>query len=150
MKQSAVIVDLDGTLAQFDPETVKHWVLGQEKQWDPFFQHMENAPVIDDVLRLVNILKSSGEKIIICSGRPTTHQHHSEQWMINNQVPFDAIYLRPADADHLPDETVKQRLLERIQDDGYSPWLVLDDRDAVVAQWRELGLTCLQCAPGNF
>ncbi|MGB2065714.1 hypothetical protein MGA5115_02018 [Marinomonas gallaica] len=150
MKHSAVIVDLDGTLAQFNPEEVKHWVLGKEKHWDPFFEYMQNAPVIENVLKLVNILKASGEKVLICSGRPASHQQHSEQWMLENNIPFDGVYLRPVNADHLPDEVVKQQLLERIHADGFTPWLVLDDRDAVVAQWRKLGLTCLQCAPGDF
>jgi hypothetical protein len=45
---------------------------------------------------------------------------------------------------------VKKALLEQIHVDGFSPWLVLDDRDAVVKGWRNLGLTCLQCAPGDF
>ena len=150
MKHSAVIVDLDGTLAEFDPVFVKDWVLGKEKQWDPFFDHMKDAPVIENVFKLVNILKNSGEKILICSGRPESHQQHSEAWMQQNNIPFDGVYLRPLDADHVPDEEVKKQLLERIHADGFEPWMVLDDRDAVVEQWRKLGLTCLQCAPGNF
>ncbi|WP_337588678.1 hypothetical protein [Nitrincola nitratireducens] len=48
------------------------------------------------------------------------------------------------------DEVVKAELLEDMKVAGFEPWLVLDDRDAVVAQWRALGLTCLQCAEGNF
>jgi octaprenyl-diphosphate synthase len=27
---------------------------------------------------------------------------------------------------------------------------VIDDRKSVVERWRKLGLTCLQCAPGDF
>jgi hypothetical protein len=27
---------------------------------------------------------------------------------------------------------------------------VLDDRDQVVRMWRDLGLTCVQVAPGDF
>ncbi len=64
--------------------------------------------------------------------------------------PFDAMYLRPEGDDHVDDEKVKAALLNQMHRDGFAPWLVLDDRDAVVAQWRALGLTCLQCAPGDF
>lgn len=150
MKHSAVIVDLDGTLAEFDPDYVKDWVLGKEKHWTPFFEHMKDAPVIENIFRLVTILKNNGEKILICSGRPESFQEHSETWMKQHNIPYDAVYLRPLAADHVPDEEVKQELLKRIYDDGFAPWLVLDDRDAVVTQWRKLGLTCLQCAPGDF
>lgn len=150
MNKNAVIVDLDGTLAEFNPTKVSHWVLGAEKHWDPFFEYMKDAAVIEDVLRLVKILKQQGQSILICSGRPESHQQYSVDWLIKHNIPFDGIYLRPDNADEVPDELVKKALLEKIKLDGFSPWLVLDDRDAVVKGWRDLGLTCLQCAPGDF
>jgi hypothetical protein len=111
---------------------------------------MKDAAVIEDVLRLVNILKQQGQYILICSGRPESHKQYSVDWMIKHNIPFDGVYLRPDNADAVPDEQVKKNLLEKIKRDGFSPWLVLDDRDAVVKGWRDLGLTCLQCAPGDF
>ena len=146
----AVIVDVDGTLAEFHPTKVHKWVLGPAKQWDPFFAFMAEAPVIEPVARLVKLLKAQGQKIIICSGRPDTHREHTHEWLTRNAIPFDAMYLRPDGHDHVDDEAVKEALLSTMREDGFEPWLVLDDRDAVVAQWRALGLTCLQCAPGDF
>lgn len=147
---SAVIVDVDGTLAEFHPHQVSDWVLGSQKHWEPFFAHMAEAPVIEAVAKLVKILKAQGQQIVICSGRPNSHREHTQRWLERHDIPFDAMYLRPEGDDHVDDETVKEALLERIRCDGFAPWLVLDDRDAVVAQWRALGLTCLQCAPGDF
>ncbi|MDR5903416.1 HAD family acid phosphatase [Halomonas icarae] len=146
----AVIVDVDGTLAELDTETVAPWVLGAEKHWDPFFQHMAKAPVIEPVVRLVNLLKAQGQRILICSGRPASHAAHTRDWLVANAIPFDALYLRPAGDDEVADEEVKAKLLECMREDGHRPWLVIDDRDAVVAGWRRLGLTCLQCADGDF
>lgn len=150
MMPNAVIVDLDGTLAEFDHTQVAHWVLGEVKHWTPFFDYMKDAPVVENILRLVNILKQQGQHILICSGRPESHKQHSIEWMEKHKIPFDAVYLRPDNADSMPDEDVKKALLEKIREDGFEPWLVLDDRDAVVKGWRDLGLTCLQCAPGDF
>ncbi|WP_271910639.1 HAD family acid phosphatase [Vreelandella alkaliphila] len=147
---SAVIVDVDGTLAEFHPPDVHEWVLGPAKQWDPFFAHMAEAPVIDAVAKLVKILKAQGQQIVICSGRPDSHREHTQRWLERHTIPFDAMYLRPQGDDHVDDEEVKAALLNQMRSDGFAPWLVLDDRDAVVAQWRALGLTCLQCAPGDF
>ncbi len=145
-----VIVDVDGTLAEFDPASVAQWVLGDTKQWAPFFEHMAGAPVIDAVRRLVRMLKAQGQTIVICSGRPASHSGDTEAWLIRNEVPFDALYLRAEGDDEVSDEDVKARLLAQMRADGFEPWLVLDDRSAVVARWREMGLTCLQCAPGDF
>lgn len=150
MTKDTVIVDVDGTLAQFNPEEVRAWVLGDEKQWDPFFAHMAEAERIEPVYRLVMMLKQQGQKIVICSGRPDTHREQTLDWLIRREIPFDAVFLRKAGDDLEKDEVVKARLLDEIRDAGFSPWLVLDDRDSVVAQWRAMGLTCLQCAPGDF
>ncbi|EHJ94817.1 phosphatase domain-containing protein [Vreelandella boliviensis] len=147
---SAVIVDVDGTLAEFHPHQVSDWVLGSQKQWEPFFAHMAEAPVIEAVAKLVKILKTQGQQIVICSGRPDSHREHTQRWLERHTIPFDAMYLRPEGDDHVDDEEVKAALLNQMRSDGFAPWLVLDDRDAVVAQWRALGLTCLQCAPGDF
>jgi hydroxymethylpyrimidine pyrophosphatase-like HAD family hydrolase len=146
----AIIVDVDGTLATFEPEQVRPWVLGDQKHWQPFFLHMENAPAIEPVVKLVRLLKAQGQAILICSGRPDSYRDETLGWIDRNQIPYDQAYLRPDGQDHVADETVKERLLQKMWADNYAPWLVLDDRDAVVRQWRRMGLTCLQCASGDF
>lgn len=150
MAHECVIVDVDGTLAEFDAEYVKEWVLGPEKDWIPFFEFMKDANPIIEIKRLVDILKASGQKIVICSGRPHQHIEYTEQWLQQHQIPYDGIYLRPIGDDLVPDEIVKSSLLEQMRIDGFNPWLVIDDRTAVVDFWREAGLCCLQCAPGDF
>jgi hypothetical protein len=55
-----------------------------------------------------------------------------------------------AEKDYRADDIIKGELLDRIISDGWRPWLVVDDRDRVVKMWRDRGLLCLQCAPGDF
>ncbi|WP_347950210.1 HAD family acid phosphatase [Pokkaliibacter sp. MBI-7] len=148
--RDCVLVDVDGTLATFDPDAVRHWVLGEEKHWDPFFEFMADAPPVTPIVRLVKLLQVSGQAIVICTGRPESHRQATLDWLDLHGIPYDAVYLRPLQTDHWCDEEVKSHLLEQIGNDGFQPWLVIDDRDGVVANWRKLGLTCLQCAPGNF
>lgn len=148
--RSAVIVDVDGTLARFNPAAEGRWVLGPDKDWPAFFEAMQDAPPVADVARLARLLKAQGEAILICSGRPAAWQASTEDWLARHAIPFDAFYLRPDGADAWADEHVKQALHARMLADGWRPWLAIDDRDAVVAQWRAMGLTCLQCAPGAF
>jgi len=49
----------------------------------------------------------------------------------------------------MPDEKLKLQWLNEMdwKDDVVA---VFDDRDKVVNMWREIGLTCMQVAPGNF
>ena len=147
---TSVIFDIDGTLAQFDAERLGHLVHDEVKHWEEFHQAMALAPPVASVVRLLRHLKAQGETILICSGRPAGWQHMSEAWLRAQDIPFDGVYLRQPDEDPLPDPEAKRRALERIRADGHQPWLVVDDRSSVVAFWREAGLTCLQCAPGDF
>lgn len=148
--RAAVVVDVDGTLARFRPEIEGRWVLGPEKSWPEFLAAMHDTPLIEDVARLVQMLQAQGQAVLICSGRPSAWQAETEGWLRRQGITWDGMYLRSPQDDALPDEVVKAALHAQMLADGWQPWLVLDDRDAVVAQWRALGLTCLQCAPGNF
>lgn len=145
-----VIFDIDGTLAQFDADRLGHLVHGQTKHWEDFHAAMADAPVIEPVARLLAKLQAQGERIVLCSGRPEGWRHRTSAWLEAAGIDADAIYLRRADEDAASDPDVKRSALARIRADGYRPWLVVDDRSAVVAFWREAGLTCLQCAPGDF
>ncbi|WP_259781540.1 phosphatase domain-containing protein [Aestuariispira ectoiniformans] len=146
----AVIVDVDGTLAEFDPEAVREWVLTAVKDWDAFFRHMADAEVIPEIHRVVLALKRAGYRILVCSGRPEAHREATVAWLEKHQIPYDGVYLRAPEDDEVADEDVKEKLLARIREHGHNPWLVIDDRKAVVDRWREMGLCCLQCAPGEF
>lgn len=145
-----VIFDIDGTLAEFDAPRLGHLVHGETKQWQSFHEEMATAPLIEPVARLLQKLRGTGEAIVLCSGRPEGWRDHTTAWLEAMDIPYDALYLRRSDEDALSDPDVKRSALERIRADAFQPWLVVDDRSAVVAFWREAGLTCLQCAPGDF
>lgn len=145
-----VIFDIDGTLAEFDSARLGHLVHGEDKHWEAFHREMRQAPVIEPVARLLAKLQAQGERIVLCSGRPEGWRDQTLAWLAQAGIDADAVYLRGRDEDRASDPDVKRAALNRIRADGYRPWLVVDDRSAVVAFWREAGLTCLQCAPGDF
>lgn len=145
-----VIFDIDGTLAEFDAERLGHLVHGENKHWQSFHEEMATAPLIEPVARLLHKLKAQGDAIVLCTGRPEGWRSYTSAWLESMGIPFDALYLRGHDEDRSSDPDVKEAALKRIHADGYRPWLVVDDRTSVVTFWREAGLTCLQCAPGDF
>ena len=57
--------------------------------------------------------------------------------------------MRPK-GDNRPDTEVKREIYEREIRDKYNVLLVIDDRNSVVQQWREMGLPCFQVAEGDF
>jgi hypothetical protein len=52
------------------------------------------------------------------------------------------------DDDMRQDAAVKREILQQL--DKSKILFVVEDRSRVVEMWRSEGLTCLQCAPGEF
>lgn len=138
----AVIFDMDGTLANCRHRL--HFVRGPgKKNWQKFFEQGKDDPPKVEIIRLAVEL-SINNSILIASGRPEHLRKDTERWLKQQNVPYDAIFLRK-DNDRRPDGTVKSEMLALMHAQGYSPWLAVDDRDSAVQAWRDLGITCLQC-----
>ena len=147
-----VIFDLDGTLALIDKRRALATKDGK-MDWDVFFDRdnikldVPNTPVIT----MAQMLKSQGFTIVIFSGRSKVSYRTTRQWLIQNDVPFDVLKMRPTSDDwhFMKDSDLKQHWLDdlQIKDDVFA---VFDDRQQVVDMWRDNGLTCFQVADGDF
>lgn len=144
---NCVVFDLDGTIADISHRRV--YVENKPKNWAKF-----NATICDDipnepVVQLLRALHASKNPIVICSGREAVSKKVTVDWLARHDIPYSAIYMRRA-KDYRQDDVVKADLLDELMNDGWYPWIVVDDRDRVVNMWRQRGFTCLQCAPGAF
>ena len=121
-----------------------------------------NPPVI----KMAQMFKADGFKIVIFSGRNDRGFHATKDWLKIHRVPFDLLILRPdkfkadswpiadgnpatPDMRFMPDEILKKKMLDAFVDID-DVFLVVDDRDKVVKMWRDLGLNTFQVAPGDF
>jgi hypothetical protein len=137
-KRSAVLVDMDGTLAIItDRNPYSHHGVLKDKP---------NAPVIE----VARALAAAGYALVVVSGRSELARQDTEAWLVRHLgVPFDGPFMR-AEGDDRKDAIIKKELYKTRIEPFYQVLCVLDDRDQVVRMWRALGLTCLQVAPGNF
>lgn len=123
----AVIIDLDGTLAHMTTRGPFHWKRVGEDEVD------------DTIASLARDLHSLGNKIIIVSGRDGVCQPETEQWLKDNNIPYDEIFMRKIN-DNRKDSIVKEEIFtKKIQDKWYIRF-VLDDRLSVCRMWHEKGL----------
>lgn len=141
----AVWFDLDGTLAERVHPLAPQPVRG------PFDEaRVGEDAVIEHVADLARILHAAGYKIVIMSGRSTACQEESERWLIENEIPYDDIFMREA-GDQRKDSVVKEDLFWTHVAPKYDIEYALDDRQQVVDHTREvLKIPVLQVAPGNF
>lgn len=147
----AVIFDIDGTLADCTHRRHLvdhvHYEATMPKNWPEFKRLATFDPVIEPVLRVLRALWQNNH-VVLCTGRDDEQREQTREWLSKNRVPYSALYMR-ANKDYRDDAIVKRELLTQIRE-MYDPWLVVDDRQRVVDMWRQEGLVCLQCAPGNF
>lgn len=149
----AIIVDIDGTVALRGTRGPFDWA-----------RVGEDTPnrVVIDVIEAWS-LTHPDHTIIVVSGRSDKCflatglwlQHHlfdrlnQSRTRAGHPPLAEELHMRP-EGDYRPDTDIKAEIyIDKIQR-HYEVHFVLDDRNSVVKLWRDLGLTCLQVAPGNF
>lgn len=143
----AVIFDIDGTLSDVEHRT--HHL----PNWDKFFDEMGKDPLIYPVGWLADkLIQASIDdedfRVIVVTARPDIYREKTEKWLereLRWYAWIDKIYMRRHN-DFRKDSIVKAEILQQIVDDGYEPFLVVDDRPEVVEMWRSYGICTLQCA----
>jgi hypothetical protein len=135
--KKAIIVDVDGTLAKMNGRGPFEWSrVGEDKVNEP-------------IKNIVNGLKKMYD-VIIFSGRDGCCRTETINWLYENGIKYDKIFMREA-GNNEKDSVIKRRLYDTYINGQYDIQFVLDDRNQVVDMWRkDLGLTCLQVDYGDF
>lgn len=142
--RNAVIFDIDGTLA----------LRGNRNPFD--FSRVKEDEVNEPIKRLAHLLKYSDPcdahqpLLIIFSGRDDSCEQQTREWLKENSIQFDQLYMRKT-GDKRKDSIVKRELYEAHIKNKYNILYVVDDRRQVIDMWRnELGLCCLDCQGHDF
>lgn len=139
----AIIVDVDGTLALMNGRG--------PYEFDKYETDVINKPVREALARLSKHGQTRQRRMhtLVVSGRYDTYLIDTVNWLTINDVALDDIFMRSA-GDNRNDSIIKREIYEREIKGKYNVLWVLDDRNRVVDAWRNLGLTCLQVANGDF
>jgi len=143
-KRSAIIVDIDGTVADCTHRR------GELPNWKKFFEKMGEDPPMESVVKLIKPFLQAeewgGEPVVLfVSGRPDEYREITLRWLrlhVYNDFFTSRLFMRKT-GDYRSDAIVKKEILEEIRED-YEPFLSIDDRSTVVSMWRENGIFCLQ------
>lgn len=130
--------------------------------WPGFFAACVDDEPNDSVIRTMQGLKKAGAECWVWSGRSDEVREQTVAWLKKHScLPSgwwfgdscrapEAFLMRKA-GDHRDDVSLKRGWLAEVEPPEYKRIVgVFDDRDRVVAMWREVGLTCFQVAPGAF
>lgn len=136
--EDCIICDIDGTLAINTTRS--------PFEWNRVGEDSVNEPIAE----IVRLYHQEQVRVVIFSGRDAVCRDETIKWLEKNCILFDELHMRK-EKDMRGDDIVKRELFNAHVKGKYNVIFVLDDRDRVVRLWRrDLGLTCLQVAEGNF
>lgn len=164
-KTQAIIVDLDGTLANCDHR--RHFVDGtHEKQdWRSFYESMTEDTVNEWCLTIIADccfvdMHGWDRAPLLVTGRPEEYRQLTQNWL--NKTLMDSMrpngrnvqanpkLLMRKTGDYRDDTIIKEEIYKEHIEPHYDVMFVIDDRKKVVDMWRRMGLVCLHCADGDF
>lgn len=146
MKKRAIIIDLDGTLCNTTHR--QHFMDKKRKNWKAFYDNL----VKDEPHEWCRVLiqgMSPILQIIFVSGRPDSYKEQTQEWLKRHGFGDFPLFMRK-DGDFRKDSIVKSEIYHQHIEPEFEILFCVDDRQQVVDAWREMGLTCLQCAKGDF
>lgn len=132
----AVIFDADGTLCIND---------GHRNPFD--FSKVINDKPNKLIIEQASFHKNQNRKIIVVSGRDDNCLNETEQWLKNNNVVYDAIFMRKT-GDKRKDVIVKKEIYHQNIENKFNIIAVYDDRPQVIKGWRELGFFVFDVGKG--
>lgn len=146
-KKQAVIFDIDGTLA--DVEHRIHHIRKEPPDWNAFNAEMHDDAIKEDIRHLVYAMFNKGYFILLVTGRFRQYHVATDNWLNHHGVLYHNLYMRP-DGDFRSDYIIKEEIYQQLIKPHYKVLFVVEDRKTVVEMWRRNGLTCLQCAEGDY
>lgn len=161
-----VVCDLDGTIC--DIRHRQH--LAQAGDWDAFHELLVDDAPRHVALAVVKLLMGSmaedgsQPKLIFLTGRPERYRPETKVWLASEAQLFEdddyVTLIMRGNHQNGSDTVVKEANLEEYLAGQYGEaitreyWaqrvLVLDDRDKVVAHFRDLGYEAWQVAEGAY
>ena len=144
---TCIIVDIDGTLAHMNGRSPYDYTKVKEDSLD--------EAVADLVAQTRGYKEYDRTYVVIVSGRDDTCKQDTEEWLKDNGVEYDELYMRDhtrlnEDGTKVDDTIIKKEIYEQYIKPRYNVKFVLDDRQRVVDMWRKQGLKVLQVAEGEF
>ncbi len=139
----AIICDIDGTVALRGNRSPYDWTRVADDT--------PNRPVIE----VVQALHASGHQVIFMSGRSAICElatgmwietHVAANWSFDNGF----LLLMRRQGDNRQDAVIKAELFDQHVRTRFNVRAVFDDRLQVIRMWREMGLTVLDVAGGDF
>jgi uncharacterized HAD superfamily protein len=109
-RADTIIFDLDGTIA--DDMTYEKHHKGKNGKHPDFAKEALEVGVNKDIVKKMRKAKASGDAVVILTARSAYYRDETKKWLHKNEIPYDALVMRPTDDSKQSDKGLKKELLE--------------------------------------
>ena len=142
----AVVFDIDGVLS--DAAGRQHFLDAGRRDWTAFFEACGDAPVIEEVARLLELLDSS-LAVILLTGRPGRVRPQTLAWLERYGLRWDLLVMRDR-GDYAFVTDFKQGVVEDLRRHGFDLRLALEDDPSNHAMYVAEGVPCVYIHSGYY
>jgi hypothetical protein len=142
----AVVFDVDGVLS--DATARQHFVTGQRRDWEGFFDAVGDDTVIPDVARVLELLDRD-LRIVLLTGRPLRVQPQTVAWLTRHRLRWDLLVMRPS-GDYAAARSFKRRSIAELRAYGMQLELALEDDRRNLEMFEAEGVPCLYIHSGYY
>ena len=86
-----VVCDIDGTVANVDHR--RQFVATRPKNWAAWNAGMGRDTVYEDIVAILDLFADADFTVILCSGRGEESREVTEQWLSDNDIPYQQLYM---------------------------------------------------------
>ena len=148
MRIKAILIDIDGTLANSPKPDEKHLKSNGELHWTTWVKTTQYSPVHQWCYEIVAAMSVLGYSIVYLTSREGSAESKkiTEEWLTRNSpVPIYDLYMRD-ELDKRHDKDQKQDTLINEILPKYDIQFAIDDKKSNIDMFRELGIPALHCA----
>jgi hypothetical protein len=144
--KDAVVFDIDGVLS--DATVRQHFIEGPRRDWTAFFAACGDDPIIDEHVRLLELLDPS-LVIILITGRPLRVQPQTLAWLKRYGLRWDLLIMREF-GDYTDVSQFKRGAVEELRAKGFNIRLALEDDPKNQAMYEAEGIPCIYIHSGYY
>jgi hypothetical protein len=136
-RADTVVFDLDGTIADTMKYEKHH--KGKKGKNSNFAQEALEVGVNTNILNKMKGAREDGDNVVILTARSAHYREETKKWLHKNNIPYDALVMRPTDNKE-KDQKVKRELLEEDILPKFDVKKAYDDRKKNRKMFDKLGI----------
>jgi phosphatidate phosphatase APP1 len=148
-KKYCIIWDIDNTIA--DTKDRVHFITNKPRDWDAFFAASVNDEPIEAVNLFYNAINLTVPSIynFIVTGRPEKIRDITEEWLKNNEIFHDGLFMRQ-EGDFRSGAEVKKDVLDQFREDGFEVLFAVEDEKNICKMFRDNDVFVFQTNEGDY